>query len=259
MVSAAAGKPVVLSINGHDPSGATGITADVETLFSLGCYCTGATSVINVRDTAAVKDRQPVSTPLLIEQIRAVLEDFRVDLIKVGDLGSVGNVEAVHTILTDYQDIPVVLAPTVVTPEDDAATNAIRLLLCPHAHLLIISDAAAQRLAPGGDSSAARAQALLDYDCDHLLLTGIPLRGGASQNQLYDHRGLMKDYAANGAAAEFHGLGTTLAAAVSAYLAHGFTLLDAVQQGQNFTDSAVAEGLRLGMGRLIPNRLHWAK
>ncbi|WP_145999192.1 bifunctional hydroxymethylpyrimidine kinase/phosphomethylpyrimidine kinase [Oceanicoccus sp. KOV_DT_Chl] len=35
-----ASTPVVLSINNLDPSGGGGISADIETLTSLGCHCT---------------------------------------------------------------------------------------------------------------------------------------------------------------------------------------------------------------------------
>ena len=31
--------PVVMTFSDHDPSGGSGIQADVETLFSMGCHC----------------------------------------------------------------------------------------------------------------------------------------------------------------------------------------------------------------------------
>ena len=47
----------------------------------------------------------------VITQARAVLEDMPVAAFKIGMLGSVENVEAIHSILQDYPHIPLILDP----------------------------------------------------------------------------------------------------------------------------------------------------
>src|SRR5690606_33418158 len=122
--------PTFLTINSHDPSGGAGIVADVETAASLGCHCFSAVTALNVRDTQQHKDRQSSPASLLIEQVRAALEDGSIHAIKIGDIGSVAQVEAVHTILEDYPDLPVVIDPVLHHGPNDGDVNvAIRLLL----------------------------------------------------------------------------------------------------------------------------------
>ncbi len=83
--------PVVLALSSHDPSGCTGIQADIETCASLGCHCTPIITALCARDTRSIKDLHYVPTPFLIEQVRAVLEDVPVKAIKLGFLGQINH------------------------------------------------------------------------------------------------------------------------------------------------------------------------
>ena len=91
--------PIVMSINIHDPIGGAGISADIEALSSLGCHCTPIISQLCCQDNLQLQDQFPdaqiVPASLLISQMRSVLEDVQVDLIKVGDLACTTNIEAV--------------------------------------------------------------------------------------------------------------------------------------------------------------------
>ena len=104
-------RPIVMSFAGHDPCGGAGIQADIETLVSLGCHCTPVVTALTVQDSVNVKDYVATDAGLLVEQARAVLEDMPVAAFKIGMIGSVQNVEAIHTIIQEYRDIPVVLDP----------------------------------------------------------------------------------------------------------------------------------------------------
>ena len=58
-----------------------------------------------------MQDGVPMTTGTIEDQTRAVLEDMPVSCFKIGMIGSAENVEAIHSILIDYPDIPVVLDP----------------------------------------------------------------------------------------------------------------------------------------------------
>ena len=79
------------------------------------------------------------------------------------------------------------------------------------------------------------------------------------ENYILETRGLVKEYLWEALPHSFHGAGSTLSAAVTAYLAHGFDLLEALQQGQQFTAQALARARRIGTGGLIPDRLFWSR
>jgi hydroxymethylpyrimidine/phosphomethylpyrimidine kinase len=252
--------PVLLSVNSHDSSGGAGVVADVETANSLGCHCVSVISAINARDTSNLKDRQSTSTPLLIEQMRAALEDSAVTAIKIGDVATISQAEAIHTVLGDYRDIPVVLDPVLHHGADDGDVGeAVRMLLFPRATLSVLSIAHVQQLSTCGDSLSASVQELLEFGCPQILITVAAQDQHKLSNRLYSTRGIDREYSWDALHQQFHGAGSTLTAAITAYLAHGFDLQEALQQGQQFTWQAMAQALRTGMGGLIPDRLFWCR
>lgn len=252
--------PVLLTVNSHDPSGGAGVVADVETANSLGCHCLSAITALNVRDTRNLKDRQSTDAPLLIEQMRAALEDSSVTAIKIGDIATVAQAEAIHTILGEYRDVPVVLDPVLHHGADDGDVHeAVRLLLFPRAAIGILSTTHVQQLSSCGDSLGANIQELLEFGCPHLLVTVVTQQQHKITNRLYSTRGVEREYQWDALTEQFHGAGSTLSAAVAAYLSHGFELQEALQSGQKFTWQAMAKALRVGCGGLIPDRLFWCR
>lgn len=103
--------PVVMTLAGTDPSGGAGIPADIETIVSLGCHPAPVITALIVQDTHNVRALLPVTPDQVIAQARAVLEDMPVAAFKIGVIGSAENAAALHTLLTAYPDIPVVLDP----------------------------------------------------------------------------------------------------------------------------------------------------
>lgn len=250
--------PVVMSISSHDPSGGAGISADIETLSSLGCHCTPIISKLAARDTTSLKDSYATDTSLLIEQIRAVLEDITVDLIAIGDLASIGNAEALHTILTDYSDIPIVLNPTL--SDDQAMGHAICTLLLPYARVVLLNQQDALALAPGADTLPACARELLESGCENILITRTASANpGQVRNQWFSQRGNSQSYDWQQLPHHYQGAGDTLSAALAAYLAHGLSMAESIQQAQQYNWQALKKARRIGMGDLLPDRLHWCR
>lgn len=255
--------PVVMSLSSHDPSGSAGIQADIETTASLGCHCTPIITALTAKDTQAVKDISPAETGLLIEQARAILEDMPVRAIKLGVMGSVQNIEAVHTILRDYPNIPVVLDPVTAEFNNElfdaaeiiAATEA---LLLPLATIATPDLVEAHGMAREADTVDACAHEILESGCRYVLITGSVRTPDEYGNSLYGDNRLIRHYRWPRIRMISHGCGATLAASIASYIAHGLRLEDAVEQGQNFTWHALAASRRLGMGSYIPNRMHWA-
>lgn len=253
-------QPVLLTINSHDPSGGAGVVADVETANSLGCHCVSAITALNVRDTRNFKDRQSTDAALLIEQVRVALEDTDVTAIKIGDIATVAQAEVIHTILGEYSGIPVVLDPVLHHGAIDGdVAAAVRMLLLPRTNVCIMSTDHIVTLSSCGDSIGACVQELLEFGCPHILVTVASAEHQKVANRLYSTRGLIKEYLWDQLSQQFHGAGSTLSAAVAAYLSHGFDLHEALQQGQQFTSQALTHARRVGMGGLIPDRLFWCR
>lgn len=256
--------PVVMVFAGNDPTGGAGIQADIEALVSLGCHPAPVVTALTVQDTVGVKHYAPTDTNLVVAQARAVLEDMPVAAFKAGMLGSTDNVTALAAIMRDYPEIPLILDPVLASGRgdplaDETLEDALQSLLIPQTTLLTPNTLEVMRLAPDADNIDAAAQALLSLGCTYVLVTGTHENTPEVVNRLYGNRRLLETFHWERLPNSYHGSGCTLAAACAATFAHGFDPIDAVAEAQDFTWHALANGHRLGMGQLLPDRLYWAR
>lgn len=254
--------PIVMVLAGHDPSGGAGIQADIETLTSLGCHPCTVITALTAQDSVSVKDFQPVPATFLIEQARAVLEDMPVAAFKIGMTASVEIVEAIHTLLQDYRQVPVILDPVLAGGGGGSLakahlTEALMDLLVPHTTVITPNSVEARLLCGDADSLEACAQQLMAQGAEYVLITGGHESTADIINRLWGNRQMVSEYSQTRLPGEFHGTGCTLASAIAGYLAHGAAVPTAIRDAQAYTARAVAHARRLGMGQLIPNRLAW--
>ncbi|GLS27877.1 bifunctional hydroxymethylpyrimidine kinase/phosphomethylpyrimidine kinase [Marinibactrum halimedae] len=257
--------PVVLSINYHDPSGCSGIQADIETCASLGVHCATVISTVLSKDTREVHDIIPMSSSLLIEQVRMTFEDMPIHAVKIGFLGSVDNVEVLHSILNDYPDVPLILEPCILSPHTGASethinnlVQAVKTLLLPRATITTPDLIEAHTLSQSADTLDACAAEILENGCQHLLISGCERSQTSYISKWFNHRGLVRTFDWPRIQKHSHGCGSTLSASIAAYTAHGLSVGDCIEQGQQFTWDNLNASRRVGMGQQTPNRLHWA-
>lgn len=256
-------RPVVLTLSGHDPTGGAGIQADIETLASLGCHAAPTITALTVQDTCDVKAFRPVDAVLVMEQARAVLEDLPVRVVKIGMVGSSAVATAIHGILSDYPDLPVVLDPVLAAGGggelgDEELLTALTTLLIPRTTLVTPNGPEARRLAPESDTLEGCAEELLESGCRYVLITGGHEGGTQIAHRLYGQGRLMQVFRCQRLPHVYHGSGCTLASAIAGRLALGDDLETAVANGQAYTWQALGNGYRAGMGQHLPDRLAWA-
>lgn len=247
--------PIIMCVAELDPTGGGGIAADIETLGSLGCHCTPIASAISVQDTTEFKDSAVVDSPLLIEQMRAVLEDIDVSCIKLHQLACTSHVESIHTVLRDYPSRPLIIDPALWSlPMEPDFCMAMTNLLFPEADLLVLTDEEAFEFSSGTDTLPACAHQILEQGCEHVLITTASELTGAHSSHLYARSGLQQRFDWKPLPHHFVGAGSTFSAAIAAYMAHGLPLQAAVRQAQEFTFKALTHATRIGMGKLVPRR-----
>jgi hydroxymethylpyrimidine/phosphomethylpyrimidine kinase len=252
----AAAHPIVMSVAELDPTGGGGIAADIETLGSLACHCTPIISSITVQDTQTLMGCAIIQGTLLMEQMRAVLEDMAVSAIKLHQLATTAHIESIHTVLTDYPGIPVVIDPALGNlPMEEDLCDALCTLLLPQASLLVVTAQEAFELSAGADNLTACAHELLDRGCKNLLICSDPGTEEEFSSDLFSDAGLEYSFRSQNLPREFIGAGSTFAAAITAFIAHGVQMRPAIRQAQEYTWKTLANARRLGMGRLVPNRL----
>jgi hydroxymethylpyrimidine/phosphomethylpyrimidine kinase len=254
--------PIVLAISGSDPTSGAGLQADVLTIASMQCHPVTAVPAVTLQDTRGVKDFFALDRNWITEQIRCVAEDMTVAACKVGMLGSAHAVEAVAEALSEFQKLPVVVDPVLVSGRGDSLASletveALKKHLLPLATLVTPNSLEARRLA-GADDLEACAMTLLGYGCRYVLVTGSHEDTQDVVNSLYDLTGLVRSDRWPRLAGGYHGSGCTLASACAAAIAKGFPIPEAVGEAQSFTWHSLKHAFRAGKGQAIPNRF-WKK
>lgn len=255
--------PAVLVFAGNDPTGGAGIQADIEAIASMGAHAAPVITSLTVQDTQNVKSYFPLDLGAIVEQGRAILEDMPIAAIKIGMLGSVDAIEAIHSILIDYPKVPVVLDPVLsagggTALSDDEMLTALCQLLIPKTTIITPNSIEARILAREADVLEACAQELMDMGSEYVLITGTHEQTEKVENSFYGSGRLIDSFSWDRLPHSYHGSGCTLSSCIAGLLAHQVDPLSTVYEAQEFTWKSLEAGYRLGMGQLIPNRFFWA-
>src|SRR5512142_1079707 len=103
--------PAVLTFAASDPTSGACLQADLLAVASMGCHPLSVVTALTVQDTAGVESVLAIDSDWVADQARCLLEDMRIDAIKIGVLGSVENIAAISEVLSDYPDVPLILDP----------------------------------------------------------------------------------------------------------------------------------------------------
>ena len=265
--------PLILSFGAADPAGAIGVQADLAAFSALSCTGLAVTTALLIGDSARIEDMQDIDPDWVSDQARVVLEDMTMAAFKVGALTNIEQVAAIAEILSDYPDAPLILDPfssRLPDPADDDAEElltALRQLLVPQATVLMLSMVELGRLAEtwregAEDTLESDVEHLLALGCEFVLVTGTPssVAQGESaapstlSNTLFGADGVISHDAWQHLAGPFIGAGGTLSAAITAFMARGADVPEAVAAAQEYTVGALAHAQRYGMGKFVPNR-----
>src|SRR6476661_6349182 len=105
---------IALTIAGSDPSGGAGIQADLKTFHRFGVYGEAVVTLLTVQNTRRVSRVVVMDPDLVIEQIRAVLDDVPPAAAKLGALGNSEVVEAVAR-ESEKWTFPLVIDPVMIS------------------------------------------------------------------------------------------------------------------------------------------------
>lgn len=255
---------MVLCFSGNDPTGGAGIQADIESAASMGVHAAPVITALTVQDTRNVHSFSVTDAALVSAQARAILEDMPVAAFKIGMIGSLDNIETIHSILYDYSDIPVIIDPIISAGGGMSLTSnemalAYSDLLFPLTNLVTPNSHEIRLLASGADSLDACAQELMDDGCEYVLLTGT--HEGTEQviNSLYGRHTKINSRCWERLPDSYHGSGCTLTSAIAALIALGHSIPEAAAIAQNYAWQTLAHGYQAGMGQHHPHRLYWSE
>lgn len=248
--------PVALTIAGSDPSGGAGLQADLKTFHRFGVYGEAVATLITVQNTLGVTRVDRLPADLVAAQIRAVVDDIPPQAAKTGALGSREVVQVVADV-AEHFSFPLVVDPVMISKHgarllDEDACRVLMERLIPRAFLLMPNlDEAAMLAGFAVDDRASMlraAEKLASLGAANVLVKGGHLRGDALDILYTRDRGVREFRAPRIDTPHTHGSGCTYSAAITAGLALGVPLADAVARAKEFVTAAIRTNPGLGSG-----------
>jgi hydroxymethylpyrimidine/phosphomethylpyrimidine kinase len=249
---------IALTIAGSDSSGGAGIQADLKTFTAFGVYGASVITALTAQNTQGVHGVETVTPQFVAAQIDAVLGDLDVRAIKTGMLASADIVDVVASKQQCDAQIPLVVDPVMVATSGDAlvapdAVETVRRALIPLAALITPNLPEAARLLETAEATSdaeivAQAKALHALGCRAVLIKGGHGAGDTAVDYLYDGAQVRRFALPRVDTRHTHGTGCTLSAAITALLARGAGLDEAVERAKSFVWQGLQAGRSLGVG-----------
>jgi len=249
---------IALTIAGSDSGGGAGIQADLKTFQRFGVFGTSVLTAVTAQNTLGVRAVHPVPAGIVAAQLAALAEDLPPAALKSGMLATAELVREVATGIARYDWANYVLDPVMVASSGDRlleqdAEQALRELLLPLATVVTpnLEEAAILAGFPVGDPDAMEkaGQRLLETGAAAVLVKGGHLPGNELVDVLVTSGGMRRFQHRRIATTSTHGTGCTLSAAITAGLALGRTLQDAVATALDYVRRAISGAPGLGAGR----------
>ena len=246
-----------LTIAGSDSSGGAGIQADLKTFAAHGVYGLSVITAVTAQNTLGVTAVETMSADLVTAQMEAVISDIGADAAKTGMLANAAIVEAVAAAVQDLEIPLLVVDPVMVAKSgdrllDDEAVGAMKSELLRRAFLVTPNIPEAETLTGmrigSDDERREAARRIVRLGAAAVVIKGGHMPSDDIVDLLYDGRRFVEFRTGRIAGTSTHGTGCTFAAAVTAHLALGRALDEAIPQAQAFVANAIRHAPRLGHG-----------
>lgn len=247
---------ICLTIAGSDSGGGAGIQGDLKTFEAFGVYGASVVTAVTAQNTTAVTAVHEIPAPVVDAQLRAVLEDLPPAAVKIGMLTGVPAVRSIARRLRP-EGLPLVLDPVMIAKSGARLLRAgtlsalVRELL-PLATLVTPNLPEASVLAGfpirGEADAKLAARRIQALGPRAVLIKGGHAEGAELVDGLLDGRTWHRFSGTRIPTRHTHGTGCTLSSAITALLAKGETLPDAVERAVRYVRLAIERAPELGTG-----------
>jgi len=251
---------VCLSIAGFDPSGGAGIHADLKIFQSFQVYGAAVTTLIAVQNSLGVSHVEILKPSLVKKQIIAVLEDFEVNYIKVGALGSEQTILAINESI-EFSGAKIILDPVISSTSGEALLSekgieTLKNLLMPKCYLICpnLEEASIiSQIEIDSDETLKKAAKKINMmGCKNVLITGghsFRKDDNKCLDTLYSNDKFTYFSSEKIVSKNTHGTGCALSSAITACLAKGSTLAEAIPKAKEFVSLAINKAPNIGKGK----------
>ena len=246
--------PVALTIAGSDSGGGAGLQADLKTFAALGVHGTTAVTCLTAQNPRRVLAVTPCPPAQMLAQLDALWTELPPAAVKTGMLCNLANVRLLVNFFRQHPGTPLVIDPVMIATSGARLLSpaAIKLLLAellPLAALVTPNVLEAEVLtghkpATVADLRAAARQIQARYGCAALVKGGHLPNTRTAVDIFYDGQTELFLAAPFIRGLKTHGTGCTYSAAITAGLAHGLKLPDAVGRAKHYITRAIANSYR---------------
>lgn len=261
---------VALTIAGSDSSGGAGVQADLKTFMAHGVWGVTVVAAVTAQSPAGIRGVAVLPGDSVRGQLDAVRAGPEVAATKTGMLATAEIVELVASNLREHLAGPLVVDPVVAASDGtallgvghgqglEAALDTMRRELLPLATVVtpnLVEAAALTAAGPISDRAGMEeaARHILDMGVAAVLVKGGHLAEDkdGSADLFLDEQGMWWIEGPRVARVHTHGTGCVLSAAITARLARGESLRDAVGGAKRFVTAAIEGAVALGDGGAV--------
>jgi hydroxymethylpyrimidine/phosphomethylpyrimidine kinase len=220
-------------------------------------------TALTEQDSHNVKKMLPQLPENIISQANTLFDDMPIAVIKIGLVGHHETAQAIHSILQQHPDIPVVFDPVLAAGGGTLLANtqlitAMNDLLLPCTTILTPNSEEARRLTELQEIDAC-GLALLSKGCRYVLITGSHESSPRVENRLFHQQMMIEKFSWERLPASYHGSGCTLASSIAGLLAQGIDMFSAVTEAQDYTWNSLNNAYKAGKGQHNPDRFFWVE
>ncbi|CAL1352604.1 unnamed protein product [Linum trigynum] len=257
--------PHVLTVAGSDSGAGAGIQADLKACAARGVYCSTVITAVTAQNTAGVQGINIVPDEFVAQQLKSVLSDMEVDVVKTGMLPSIEIVKVLQRSLKEFPVRAVVVDPVMVSTSGDVLADP-SILSSFREELLMMADILTPNLKEASNLlGGMRLETVADMRHAAKLLHSLGPRSvlvkGGDLPESFDAVDVFFDgeeyhelRSPRVKTRNTHGTGCTLASCIAAELAKGSSMLSAVKLAKRYVETALeySKDIILGNGAQGP-------
>ena len=245
-----------LTIAGSDCSGGAGVQADLKAFSAIGTYGMSVITSITAQNTIGVFDVEELSEKIITGQLKAVFEDIPPKGVKIGMVSSPEIILTIVESLKKYKPEILVVDPVMISKSGfdllrkEAKENLIKYLI-PMAYLITPNIPEAEEITgmkiETVEDMKQAGKKMLELGPKYVLVKGGHLDGdaidvlmGEDVFEIFTCPRIDKK--------NTHGTGCTISSAITAHLALGYDIKEAVRLSKKYITEAIENSFDIGHG-----------
>ena len=254
----------LLTIAGSDCSGGAGIQADLKTFSAHGAFGMSVVVSVVAENTSRVISIQDITPQIIKDQIDAIFEDIPVHGVKTGMLSGIETMKAVAEKLREYKPANLVVDPVMIAKggcalmQPDALDTLISEII-PLSYLITPNIPEAVTIT-GMTISSIDDMKKAAVIIHKMGAANVLIKGGHSQGDaediLFDGENYYSFITKRIDTKNTHGTGCTFSSAITADLANGMDIQNAVKSAKDYITMAIEHALPIGKGHGPTNHFY---